>query len=325
LDWKIPFVVEGESTVTMSKSAGLAIIDFTAAFDQLRPDAVVIVGDRFETLAVAMASTYLNIPLVHIEGGEVSGSIDESIRHAVTKLSHLHFPANEDARQRIVRLGEHPDSVFNVGATSLDIVAEMCSQDLPQLSTYQEKHGVGAVIDTGQLYLVVSQHPVTTEYEKNVHHITETIEAIKTIHMPTFWIWPNMDAGSDGVSWAIRRFREQQKPDYIHFFTALPLELYAPLLKGSACLVGNSSSGIRESAFMGTPCVNVGTRQQGRQRGRNVVDVGYNRYEIADAISRQVVHGPYEADYLYGDGRSGQRMCEILKDFRFSLQKRITF
>ena len=325
IDRKIRFIVEGESTETMAKSAGLAIIEFTSAFEHLRPDAVVVVGDRFETLAVAIAATYMNIGLVHIEGGEVSGSIDESIRHAITKLAHLHFPANQEATERILRLGEEPETVFNVGASSLDVIAEMNLDDVSGIIEKQKKSGVGSFIPMDSPYLVVSQHPVTTEYEANVHHITETIEAIEFLKKPTFWIWPNMDAGSDGVSWAIRRFREQKKPDYIHFFTALPLELYAPLLKNAACLIGNSSSGIRESAFMGTPCVNVGTRQQGRQRGHNVVDVPYERSAIIQAVIQQIDRGRYAPDYLYGDGKSGEKMCQITKNFGFKLQKQITY
>lgn len=322
----INFVIEGESLATMSKSAGLAMIEFSTAFDDLKPDVVVVIADRFECLPIAMAAAYMNIPVAHVEGGEVSGSIDESIRHAISKLAHVHFPASREAAGRIERMGEDPATIFAVGGTSMDAIRELDLNDLDPVRNYQRNYGMGPLIDlVPQQYLVLIQHPVTTEYEENMIHIRETIAALEALNMPTVWILPNMDAGSDGINKAIRQFRESRQPDYIHFFKSLPIECYAPLLKNAACLLGNSSSGIRESAFLGTPSVNIGSRQHGRERGHNVLDVDYDHEEIARAIRMQIAHGPYAPDHVYGDGYAAEKIVEILAEQQFTVQKTITY
>lgn len=321
VDRIIHFVVEGENPVAMAKSAGLGIIEFSTAFENLKPDAVVVIADRFECLSIAMAAIYMNIPIIHIEGGEISGSVDESVRHAISKLAHLHFPANTEASDRLVRMGEDPSTVFPVGCTSLDVLAENNLDDLKPVMDLQKNTGVGSVIDLNKEYLLVIQHPVTTEYEANLRHVNETINAIKELSINTVWVWPNIDAGSDGVSKGIRVFRENYHPSYIHFFKSLPIEYYAPLLKNAACFVGNSSSGIRESAFLGVPTVNIGTRQEGRQRGGNVIDVDYDANEIVNAVRRPLSHGHYKPDFVYGDGQSCDRIVDILKSFEFNIQK----
>ncbi len=170
-------------------------------------------------------------------------------------------------------------------------------------------------------YLVLIQHPVTTEYTENNDNVNQTIAALEELRTPTVWVMPNMDAGSDGINKGIRRFRESVHPEYIHFFKSLPIELYAPLLKNASCILGNSSSGIRESAFLGTPSVNIGSRQYGRERGRNVVDVGYDKDEIVRAVREQITHGRYEPDYLYGDGFASEKIVEVLRKHQVNIQK----
>jgi len=326
VDRIIHFLLDGENPVTMAKSAGIAVTEFSTAFENLKPDVVIVIADRFECLPIAMAACYMNIHVAHVEGGEVSGSIDESIRHSITKLAHIHFPTSKGAARRIERLGEDPSTIFPVGATSMDTIAEINLDDLEPVREYQKSFGLGEMVDVvPDRYNIVIQHPVTTEYEDNYGNVNETIAAIEESDMPTIWIWPNMDAGSDGINKGIRFYRERKNPKNVHFFKSLPIELFAPLLKNTACIVGNSSSGIREAAFLGTPTVNIGSRQSGRERGHNVIDVGYNCDEIKNAIRRQNEHGPYKPDYLYGDGRSGKKMTEILKTFKFKLQKRITY
>jgi UDP-hydrolysing UDP-N-acetyl-D-glucosamine 2-epimerase len=322
----IQFVIEGETPVTMAKSAGLAMTEFSAAFDELRPQIVVVIADRFECLPIAMAAAYMNIAVAHVEGGEVSGSIDESIRHAITKLAHVHFAASQEAANRIQRMGEDPANVFAVGSTSLDVIRQLDRCNLDPVRRYQREAGMGAMIELvrGE-YLVVSQHPVTTEYAENLANISETIAAIEELRRPTVWIMPNMDAGSDGINNGIRQFRETSKTDYVHFFKSLPIELYAPLLANAACLLGNSSSGIRESAFLGTPTVNIGSRQHGRERGANVVDVGYDRRAIVDAVQKQSAHGSYPANHLYGDGFASEKIVETLRTHRFTIQKTLAY
>jgi UDP-hydrolysing UDP-N-acetyl-D-glucosamine 2-epimerase len=322
----IHFVIEGETLVTMAKSAGLAVTEFATAFEDLKPDVVLVVADRFECLPIAMAAAYMNIPVAHIEGGEVSGSIDESIRHAITKLAHVHFPASREAAERIRRMGEDPTSIHQVGGTSMDAIRQLDLNDLSAVRSYQREYGMGPLIDLQPgKYLLLIQHPVTTEYEENLAHIWETIAALEELEQPTVWILPNMDAGSDGINKAIRQFRETRRPSNIHFFKSLSIELFAPLMKNAACMLGNSSSGIRESAFLGTPSVNIGSRQHGRARGHNVIDVGYDRRQIVDAVKQQLRHGKYEPDHLYGDGFAADKIVKVLRGQQFKLQKTINY
>jgi UDP-hydrolysing UDP-N-acetyl-D-glucosamine 2-epimerase len=322
----INFVVEGENLATMAKSSGLAMTEFSTAFQDLQPDVVIVIADRFECLPIAMCAAYMNISVAHVEGGEVSGSIDESIRHAITKLSHLHFPASQEAATRIANMGEDPTSIHVVGASSMDILRQLDLSDLGPVLEYQKNFGVGPMIDLApKQYLTLIQHPVTTEYEENLLHVNETIKALNELKMPTVWIMPNMDAGSDGINKAIRKYRESHDSRRTHFFKSLPIECYGPLMANAACILGNSSSGIRESAFLGTPSVNIGTRQNGRQRGRNVIDVGYDAGQIVDAVRRQLKVGAYEPDNLYGDGYAAEKIVQVLKTAPLRVQKMITY
>lgn len=325
VDRSIYFLLEGENPITMAKSTGNALIEFTTAFEDLEPDVVLTIADRFEEVAIATAASFQNIPLAHVEGGEVSGSIDESIRHSITKLSHLHFPSTERAAERVRNLGEPADSVFTVGSPSLDVISDLDLNDMAPVERALRDKGVGPEIDLDEDYLLVIHHPVTTEYEQNRRYVEETIEAVDELGMPTIWLWPNMDAGSDGVSKGIRVYRERTDPDFIHFFTSLPIEVYARVLDNCACIVGNSSSGIRESSYLGVPSVNIGNRQRGRERGRNVVDVPHSADAIQDAISTQVSHGRYEPEHIYGNGDAGERIADVLSDFEFDIQKQLAY
>lgn len=322
----IHFVIEGESLVTMAKSAGLAVTEFATAFEDLKPDVVLVIADRFECLPIAMAAAYMNIAVAHVEGGEVSGSIDESIRHAISKLAHLHFTASNEAAKRIERMGEDPATIIPVGGTSMDVIRQLDLDDLEPVRRYMRDYGMGPLIDLiPDQYLVLIQHPVTTEYEDNLTHIRETIAALEELSMPTVWVLPNMDAGSDGINKGIRMYRENERPGHIHFFKSLPIELFAPLLKNAACMLGNSSSGIREAAFLGTPSVNIGSRQHGRDRGENVIDVDYERGEIVAAVRMHLKHGRYAPDHRYGDGNAASRIVEVLRTHKFLIQKTIAY
>jgi UDP-hydrolysing UDP-N-acetyl-D-glucosamine 2-epimerase len=322
---KVYMLVEGETPATMAKSTGLGLVELPTIFDQLQPDVVLTVGDRFETMATTLAAAYMNIPLAHTMGGEISGTIDESIRHAVTKFAHIHFPACSDARDRIIRLGERPEDIYLVGCPRIDLVAEVLESDRNGLHPDLLAKGVGGVFDLKQPFLLLSQHSVTTEYGEGERQINETLLAIQRIGLPTIALWPNADAGSEDVSRGMRKFREHCDDSAIHFFKNLPTETYIALMRRTACLVGNSSSAIREGAFIGTPSVNIGTRQTKRQRGRNVVDVDHDCEEIAEAISSQVHHGPYPSEEIYGDGHAGPRIADVLADCTWRLQKQITY
>jgi len=325
-DARVNMIVEGETPVTMAKSTGLGLLELPTLFELLKPDVVVTVGDRFETMATAVAGAYMNIPLAHTMGGEVTGTIDESIRHAITKLAHVHFPANQDAADRIIRLGEDPAAVHVVGCPRIDLVSEVISNGSAALDgDWLDREGVGGHISTDQPFLLVSQHPVTTEYGRAEHQINETLMALEELKMPTVMLWPNVDAGSEDVSRGMRKFRERCKPEYIRFYKNFPVETFLRLMRSAACLVGNSSAFIREGAFIGTPAVNIGSRQDGRERGPNVVDVDYDRAAITAAIGKQIKHGPYSSAHIYGDGKAGARIADLLSTAPLHVQKRIQY
>jgi UDP-hydrolysing UDP-N-acetyl-D-glucosamine 2-epimerase len=321
---RVFMLIEGETPSTMAKSTGLGLLELPTAFERLRPDVVITVGDRFETMATALAATYMNIPLAHTMGGEVSGNIDESIRHAVTKFAHVHFPASQGAAERIVRLGEDPASVHLVGCPRMDLVAEVLDGGGDGLSDLFAT-GVGGRFSLEEPFLLVSQHPVTTEYGDGKRQIQETLNAVQTLAVPAIVLWPNADAGSEHIAAGIRQFREHNDDSKLHFFKNLPTDDYVKLMARTAALVGNSSSAVREGAFIGTPAVNVGPRQEGRDRGSNVVDVDYDAGQIADAIRSQMAHGPYEMEPIYGDGHAGERIAEVLATRELSIHKRITY
>lgn len=322
---KVFMLIEGETPTTMARSTGLGLLELPTVFESLRPDVVVTVGDRFETMATALAAAYMNIPLAHTMGGEVSGTIDESIRHAVTKFAQIHFPACSEARDRIIRLGERPETVFLVGCPRMDLAAEILAADAQDLGRELFAEGVGGSFDLSKPFVMVSQHPVTTEYGAGDRQITATLEAVQEIGLPALVFWPNADAGSEDVARGIRRFREQQDDSRFHFFKNLPAEAYIRLMTNTACLVGNSSSAIREGAFIGTPAVNIGSRQDQRQRGANIIDVPHERGAIAAAIRAQLAHGPYKPDPIYGDGQAGQRIADILATCDLYVEKRIAY
>ncbi len=320
-------LVEGENLVTSAKSTGSGIVELATVFDNLAPDMVLSIADRYETIATAIAASYLNIPVVHVQGGEVTGSIDEKVRHAVTKLSNLHMVSNEDAAQRVVKMGEDPASVHVTGCPSIDLAARVMAEGDDGFDIYgvMGGTGVGRPIRVDEGYLVVMQHPVTTEHEAAAAQVEKTLHAIHHMKTPTFWFWPNVDAGSDGSSAAIRRYREEHDPEHIYFLKNLSPENFLRLLKRARCIVGNSSVGIRECSFMGVPTVNIGSRQSRRARAENVSDVGYDEGEIVAAIEKHLANGKFPSSKLYGDGQAGAKIAEVLAKAPLAFDKQITF
>ena len=322
---KVFNILEGENLTAQAKTTGLGILELSSVFERLNPDAVVTVADRFETMATAIAASYMNIPLVHIQGGEVTGNIDEKVRHAITKLADLHLVASEDARNRVIKMGENPEKVINTGCPSIDIAKEMISMSQLSFDPFQKYGGVGSMIDIHDGYLVVMQHPVTTEYSDSKKHVLETLQAIHQLNIPTFWFWPNVDAGADGTSKGMRSFREKHNPQNIHFFKNMEPTDFLELLYHSKCLIGNSSVGVRECAYLGVPVVNIGSRQGGRERGQNIIDVDYNKDEIKAAILKQILHGRYDNDLIYGSGESGVMIADVLSKVEFTFDKKISY
>ena len=320
-------LVEGENLVTSAKSTGAGISELATVFDNLAPDMVLSIADRYETIATAIAASYLNIPVVHVQGGEVTGSIDEKVRHAVTKLSNLHMVSNQQAAQRVLQMGEDQASVHVTGCPSIDLAARVMAEDDGNFNVYgvMGGAGVGHPVKVEDGCLVVMQHPVTTEHEAAAAQVEKTLHAIHHMETPTFWFWPNVDAGSDSSSAAIRRYREANDPAHIYFLKNLSPENFLRLLKRSRCIIGNSSAGIRECAFLGVPTVNIGSRQSRRERAPNVVDVDYDETAIKAAIEAHMAHGPFPSSDLYGDGQSGTRIADLLSSVDISFDKQITY
>jgi UDP-hydrolysing UDP-N-acetyl-D-glucosamine 2-epimerase len=317
--------LEGENLTAAAKTTGIGILELSTVFDNLKPDIVITVADRFETMATAIAASYMNIPLAHIQGGEVTGNIDEKVRHAITKLADYHFVASENAKERVIKLGEDPAMVFNTGCPSIDLAEEIKQSPTRSFDPYAKYGGVGAKPDLANGYLVVMQHPVTTEYQDSRKHIECTLEAIHKLNKPTLWFWPNVDAGADGTSTGIRAFRELHNLPNVHFFKNMEGNDFLQLLLNSNCLIGNSSVGIRECAYLGIPVVNIGSRQNRRDRGGNSIDVDYFQEEIESAIQNRIQKGKLASSPIYGNGNSGIQIAKLLNELPLQFHKTIMY
>lgn len=283
-DAKIQCLVDGDNLQTMPLTAGLILTQIGGVLERLRPDVVLVHGDRYEVLPVSMAAAYLNIPLAHTEGGEITGTIDEKVRHCITKLADIHFPVTELSARRIIAMGENPDRVFTVGSTALDSLV-----------------GLDLTNNRKEPYILVLHHPNTTDPED----IAPLIEAVMAIPIKKVWVNPNVDPGSK----AMLKLIHQQE---VEFIKGMPPEEYARLLKNCEVAVGNSSSFIKEGAFLGVPAVLVGNRQWGREVGINVNMCDMDLQQIKREIEWQLNKGRYMRNYLFGDGTAGKKVAEIL-------------
>ena len=322
---KVFNVLEGENLAAAAKTTGIGILELSSVFENIKPDIVVTIADRFETMATAIAASYMNIPLAHIQGGEVTGNIDEKVRHAITKLSDYHLVASQSAYDRVVKLGENKAFVYNTGCPSIDLAQEVLDNPSFDFDVFEKYGGTGKKQDLSNGYLVVMQHPVTTEHEQSREHIDITLKAIHELNKPILWFWPNVDAGADGTSKGIRVFRENADTSNFHFFKNMEPQDFLRLLKNAECLIGNSSVGIRECAFLGVPVVNIGSRQAGRDRGANVMDVDYNKAQIKEAILTQIKNGHQQKDSIYGDGTAGKKIADLLASVPLQFDKKLMY
>ncbi len=327
IDHKIYSEVEGGNPTTMAKSVSVLMGDLVTYFDNRRPDIVVVLMDRYEHIAVATACALMNIPMAHMQGGEVSGTIDETVRHVITKCAHLHFAATAQSAERIIKMGELPNNVYNVGDPASDVLlhipvvsAQICIQKLNEM---------GNTIPTLRPYILAQQHPVTTEFVNSAEQIRESLLGLAKFSKYTvIFLYPNIDAGGVDIHRAMNECKDTEGLSHIYFFTHIQHDLFVNLMRNASCMFGNSSAGIRESCYFGTPTVNVGTRQTNRERGKNVMDAGNNRDDIARVIQLQLDHGRYEPEWLYGDGTSGQQIADLLVNIDLAtlrIQKSITY
>jgi UDP-hydrolysing UDP-N-acetyl-D-glucosamine 2-epimerase len=316
--------LEGSVPTTMAKSIGVGIIEFSSEFHRLKPDLVLIIGDRYEALAAAISAAYMNIPIAHVQGGEVSGSIDESARHAITKFAHLHFPSTARSAEYIIKLGERPDCVFNVGCPAGDYIMHLDSELPVDLFN---RVGVGGSIDLSQPFILVIYHPTTTRFGTERQQAEQLMIALNELAYPTVWIWPNIDAGADEISKSIRSYRERHHTSnqWLHLIKNLDPVTFQKCLKRASCAVGNSSSFIRDSSFSGTPVVLVGERQRGREHGENLIAAPPLSSEIVKAVRQQLKHGRYAPSTLYGNGTASNQIVERLKAFSPYKQKMLQY
>jgi UDP-hydrolysing UDP-N-acetyl-D-glucosamine 2-epimerase len=314
--------LEGSTPVTMAKSVGVGMMEFANEFLKLKPHLVVIIGDRYEALAAAIAAAYMNISILHIQGGEVSGSIDESARHAISKFSHFHYPSTKRSAEYLIRMGERPDTIMGIGCPSSDIARQL---DRTLKSEVINSTGSGSIIDSNQPYLLVLFHPTTTEFGGEARQMDELLEALRRIELETVLLWPNIDAGSDHVNKAIRRFRDLHAPTWLRTLINVNPEDYLRVLANAACAVGNSSSFVRDASYFGTPVVLVGNRQQGRETDEHVMRVTPDRASISTAIRSQLQHGHYPPSTLYGDGFVSERIASALASAQLYVQKKLHY
>lgn len=322
VDGEIYIELEGSTPTTMAKSVGFGLVEFASEFHRLKPDVVLLIGDRYEALAAAIAAAYMNITLVHIQGGEVSGSIDESARHAISKFAHFHFPSTARAAEYLVRMGERPDTVLAIGCPSSDIARQLSRELKPEVVNAR---GAGIEIDVNKPFLLVVFHPTTTEFGGEQKQIEALMEALNQLRMQTLLLWPNIDAGSDHISKVIRIYRTQQHTPWMRTITNLTPENYLRVLANTACAVGNSSSFVRDAGYFGTPVVLAGNRQNGRETDEHVTRVPVTTAAIAGAIGAQLAHGRYAPSKLYGDGHVSERIAQKLESLVPYLQKQLAF
>lgn len=322
IDSEVYIELEGSTPATMAKSVGFGVVEFASEFQRLRSDLVLVIGDRYEALAAAIAAAYMNLCIVHIQGGEVSGSIDESARHAISKFAHYHVPSTRRAADYLIRMGERPDTILAVGCPSSDLALSL---DTRLTKDVLMSSGNGARIDPNRPFLLAVFHPTTTEYGTERRQMQQFLQALDQLQMASVLLWPNIDAGADHISKAIRVFRNQRNPAWLRTMTNLEPEDYLKVLASASCAAGNSSSFVRDAGFFGTPVVLVGGRQDGREMDRHVTRVSPVSSEIATAIRRQLAHGRYAVSTLYGDGQVAERIAKALARLEPYVQKRLHY
>lgn len=308
---------------SMALFIGGFIREFVGLVQEIRPDFILLLGDRGEMLGGAITGAYLGIPVVHIHGGEVTSTADECARHAITKLSHIHLPATKKSADRIIKMGEDPRHVFVVGAPGLDAIHELPPASVTAVA---ERYG----IDPAVPLILVVQHPVPLEPGDPAAQMKETLEAACSFQNPVFVLYPNADAGGRAMIEVIKKYAAEKK---IRAFPSIPHGDFLSILRLSSVIVGNSSSGIIEAPSAGVPAINIGTRQQGREQGENVIESGYSAAEIAAAINRALTDEDFKRKVKtgtnpYDTGNSSKKIVEILKNFRVTpdlLQKRMMY
>lgn len=308
VSYKIYSLVNTQDISFQVKTTALGMIELSNHFSNSRTDAVITIADRFETIATAIAASYMNIPLIHIQGGEDTGNIDNKVRNSITFLSDYHFVSNKEAQEKLISMKIESDKIFNLGCPSIDLVDIAKQRKIDNELLYNGYSWSGEKVDIEKKYIVVMQHSVTNETNSK-DQIQETINAVKKLKMPTIWFWPNADSGTDAISKGLRLFNNAYREFPVTFLKSLDPQDFLNLISKSSVLIGNSSVGIRESAYIGLPVVNIGSRQEKRTRAKNVIDVDYNSNEIYFAVKKQLANKHFEKSTIYGSGDSGRKIA----------------
>ncbi|MFC1926810.1 UDP-N-acetylglucosamine 2-epimerase [Chloroflexota bacterium] len=324
IEAKVDMLLSSDTPGAMARSVSLGIMGMAQIWEQLRPDIILVLGDRVEPLAAAISGAYMNIPLAHIHGGDTgTGGLDEPARHAITKFAHIHFPATRKSAERIIKMGEDEWRVHTAGSPALDAILN--EPTLPH-ELLAKKFG----LDLSQPLVLAVQHPVTTQVDDATDQMRETLEAIVEMGYPTILIYPNSDAGGRRIIEVIKQYKSHSS---IKTFKSLPRKEYRSLMKVASVMVGNSSSGLIDAPSFGLPAVNIGTRQVGRERSKNVIDVSHDKAEIIKAVQRALTDKAFLAEVNkcenpYGDGKAGPRIAEILSKVEITrdlLQKKVPY
>lgn len=301
----------GDATgATMARNIGTMLQGFVGAFEALKPDVVLLLGDRGEMLAGALAAIHLNIPVAHIHGGERSGTVDEPVRHAISKLSHIHFVATEEARERLIRMGEDAARVFVTGAPGLDGLLGLAS--IPKATLCSDLD-----LDAGQRIGLLVFHPVLQEADVAGEQAKVLVQTLLQEGLQIVALMPNADAGSAAVRAELEHFREHPQ---VRVLTHLPRPRFVSWMAACDVMVGNSSSGIIEAASFGTPVINIGIRQNLRQRNRNIIDIAPDTGSVRTAIKATLQSGRFPAENCYGDGQAGIRITQHLATLALSAE-----
>ena len=310
---------KNDSGADMAFSLGNAIIQLSKIVNQLKPDIIVSGFDIGANLAVAIVGAHMNIPVAHLEAGEVTGTIDEPIRHAISKFAHFHFTTNSFATKRLIKMGEDKKYIYTVGNTSLDEIKKITHIPTKQLEKEFD-------LDFTKPFVIVMQHTVTSEFNQIEKHIKQTLDAIKELNIQAIIIHGNVDAGSRKILKLIKKSKIKQ-------FKTIPFDKYINLLKNATALVGNSSSGKMEAPFLKIPSINIGTRQFGRTKTTSVIDVPYNKNKIKNAINKTIkdkkfLHQIKKQKSLYGNGNSSKKIIRILETIdldKIPIQKKLSY
>lgn len=316
-------IFEEGSKIGMAKFTAKLLDKAIDIFDRNKPDLVLVLGDRPEMLSVATACLYLGIPIGHIHGGEKTGTVDEIARHTITKMSHIHFPATEDSASRLNKMGEDEWRINKVGAPGIDVILNEKLLDRQELFRRLNINPENSII-------LVTQHPVSEDISNAGRQMETTMSAVKEFNMPVVVIYPHADAGGKKI---IEVIKKEQKNPIFRIFPSLEYKIFLALERETSVWVGNSSGAIIESASFGTPVVNIGNRQYGRQRSGNVIDVGYNKKEIIDAINKSLNDEKYRTRIksvknCWGDGKASSRIVSILEKLEITpqlLNKQISY